>query len=358
MTSRLMLLALAVVAGLMIFAACTTEEDTPVPADEPTAAPVEEEMSRLATVIQRGRLVCAINTVLPGFGALDANGNNVGFDIDQCRAVAAAVLGDANAVEYRQTTAAQRGPTMQSGEVDLMVRNTTWTTSRDATWGNFAQTTFYDGQGFMVPASLGVSDPTELDGASICVLQGTTTEQNLQDFINQNGLDIEVLTFSEQPPLTEAYLAGQCQGETTDKSGLVSLRTTYDNPNDHVILGATISEEPLGPVVPHGDDQWYDIVKSVIAILIYAEAFGIDSMSVPTAATGDTAVDRLLGLGDTSWGQEALGLEQDVGQKVIRQVGNYGEIYDRHLTPLGVTREGSRNALWLNGGEIYAAPLR
>ena len=365
MTGRLFLLGLAIVAGLMIFAACTTEEDTPEPSDTEEVMD-DEMMSRLATVQERGTLVCAINTVLPGFGALDADGNNVGFDIDQCRAVAAAVLGDANAVEFRQTTAAQRGPTMQSGEVDLMVRNTTWTSGRDATWGNFAQTTFYDGQGFMVPASLGVSDPVELDGSSICVLSGTTTEQNLQDFISQNGLDIEVITFSEQPPLTEAYLAGQCQAETTDKSGLVSLRTTYDNPDDHVILGATISEEPLGPVVPHGDDQWYDIVKSVIAILIYAEAFEIDSMNVPASATGNAAIDRLFGLSDTNWGQADLGLDQTVAQTVIRQVGNYGEIYDRHLTPLGVTREGSRNALWVSapcsmcpkGGEIYAAPLR
>ena len=359
MTARILMLVVAIAAGLMIFAACTTEEDTPEPSATEAPAPVEEEaMSRLAMVQERGTLICAINTVLPGFGALDANGNNVGFDIDQCRAVAAAVLGNANAVEYRQTTAAQRGPTMQSGEVDLMVRNTTWTSSRDATWGNFAQTTFYDGQGFMVPASLGINDPQELDGSTICVLQGTTTELNLQDFIDQNGLDIEVLTFNEQPPLTEAYLAGQCQAETTDKSGLVSLRTTFENPDDHVILAATISEEPLGPVVPHGDDQWYDIVKSVIAILIYAEAFGIDSGSVPTAPTGNTSVDRLFGLGDTNWGQSDLGLHQNVGVAVIQQVGNYGQIYDRHLTPLGVTREGSRNALWLNGGEIYAAPLR
>ena len=364
MTGKLFLLALAIVAGLMIFAACTTEEDTPKPTD---SEPMEEEMmSRLATVQERGTLVCAVNTTLPGFGSLDANGNNVGFDIDQCRAVAAAVLGDSNAVEFRQTTAAQRGPTMQSGEVDLMVRNTTWTSGRDATWGNFAQTTFYDGQGFMVPASLGVSDPVELDGSSICVLSGTTTEQNLQDFISQNGLDIEVITFGEQPPLSEAYLAGQCQAETTDKSGLVSLRANFDNPDDHVILGATISEEPLGPVVPHGDDQWYDVVKAVIAILIYAEAFEVDSMNVPTSATENAAIDRLFGLSDTNWGQADLGLSQTVAQTVIQQVGNYGEIYDRHLTPLGVTRDGSRNALWVSapcgmcpkGGEIYAAPLR
>ncbi len=361
-TSRIVLLLLAAVGCLLIFAACTEDTDD----QDSSGDSADTSESRLAAVVERGSLVCAVNTNLPGFGSIDQNGNNVGFDIDQCRAVAAAVLGDANAVEYRPTTAAQRGPTMQSGEVDLMVRNTTWTTSRDATWGNFAQTTFYDGQGFMVPRNLGVSSPLELSGSTVCVLQGTTTEQNLQDFIDQNNLRIEVITFNEQPQVTEAYLAGQCQAETTDRSGLVSLRASFESPEDHVILGGTISEEPLGPVVPHGDDQWYDVVKSVVAILVYAEAFGIDSSNVPTAVTDTTAVNRLFGLGNTNWGQTDLGLDQQVAQKVISQVGNYGEIYDRHLTPLGLEREGSRNALWVSapctdcpkGGEIYSAPLR
>ena len=337
----------------------------PIQATEATAAPAAEEAtsmsnqgeSRLDLVRSRGNVVCANNTQLAGFGFLDASGNTAGFDVDLCRAVAAAVLGDADAVEYQPTTAAERGPTMQSGQVDMMSRNTTWTTSRDATWGNFAQTMFYDGQGFMVPTSLGVSGALELQDAKVCVQQGTTTELNLQDYSNQNNLNFDIVTFPDATTTSEAYQAGQCDALTTDRSGLTATRVGYDNPADHVILPDTISEEPLGPVVPHGDDQWYDIVKGTMAILIYAEAFGVTSSNVPTAPTGDTAVDRLFGL-EGSWGQEELGLSETAAQDVISQVGNYGEIYNKHLTPLGVTREGSRNDLWINGGEIYAAPAR
>jgi general L-amino acid transport system substrate-binding protein len=369
-------------AGMMLLAAmvtllaCTGEQTVaPAPITEPTAPPTAmaeqpteavatptEAMAvqagnRLQTVKDRGNVVCANNTQLAGFGFIDAGGNTMGFDVDLCRAVAAAVLGDADAVEYQPTTAAERGPTMQSGQVDMMSRNTTWTSSRDATWGNFAQTMFYDGQGFMVPASLGVSSAMELRDAKVCVQQGTTTELNLQDFSNQNDMNFDIVTFPDATTTSEAYQAGQCDSLTTDRSGLVATRVGYANPDDHVILPDTISEEPLGPVVPHGDDQWYDIVKTTMAMLIYAEAFGITSDSVPTAPTGNTAVDRLFGL-EGGYGQEDLGLSPTAAQDVIRQLGNYGEIYDRHLTPLGVTRAGSRNDLWINGGEIYAAPLR
>ena len=321
--------------------------------------------SRLTLVRNRGQLVCASNNSLTGFGYINEAGDTVGFDIDLCRAVAAAVLGDADAVEYRPTTAAERGPTMQGGEVDMMSRNTTWTSSRNISWGNFAPTMFYDGQGFMVPTALGVSGMMELDDATVCVQQGTTTELNLNDFITQNNLDIEVSTFPDNTSANEAYTAGTCDALTTDRSGLVSTRAGLDNPDNHVILPGTISEEPLGPVVPHGDEEWYDVVTTVMGILIYAEAFGITANSVPTAATGETAVDRLFGLSG-SYGQEDIGLGATVAQDVIRAVGNYGEIYDRHLTPLGLTREGSRNALWSaapcadcpKGGQIYTAPLR
>ena len=340
---------------------------------EATSAPVATESmamdnqgsSRLTLVRERGTLVCASNNSVAGFGFLDSGGNTVGFDIDLCRAVAAAVLGDPNAVEFRPTTAAERGPAIQSGEVDIMSRNTTWTSSRDATWGNFAQTMFYDGQGFMVPKELGLSSMMELRDAKICVQQGTTTELNLQDFGNQNAMNFDIVTFPDNVSSNEAYLSGQCDSLTTDRSGLVSTRAGFDNPDEHTILAGTISEEPLGPVVPHGDDQWYDIVKTVMAILIYAEAYGVTSDNMPTAATGNTKVDRLLGL-EGSFGQEALGLPDTVASDVIGAVGNYGEIYDRHLIPLGLEREGSRNALWANapcadcprGGQIYAAPLR
>ena len=331
---------------------------------EATAMPNQGD-SRLSLVRSRGQLICASNNSLTGFGYINDAGDTVGFDIDLCRAVAAAVLGDADAVEYRPTTAAERGPTMQSGEVDMMSRNTTWTSSRNITWGNFAPTMFYDGQGFMVPTDLEVSGMMELGGAAVCVQQGTTTELNLQDFINQNNLNITVSTFPDNTSANEAYTAGTCDALTTDRSGLVSTRAGLDHPEEHVILPGTISEEPLGPVVPHGDEEWYDVVTTVMGILIYAEAFGITADSVPTAATGETAVDRLFGLSG-SYGQEEIGLDTTVAQDVIRAVGNYGEIYDRHLSPLGLTREGSRNALWSaapctdcpKGGQIYTAPLR
>ena len=359
--------------------AAATTEPTAMPAEptaammEATAAPTAAEAtamdnqgdSRLATVRSRGQLVCASNNSLAGFGYVDDDGNTKGFDIDLCRAVAAAVLGDADAVEYRPTTAAERGPTMQSGEVDMMSRNTTWTSSRNITWGNFAPTMFYDGQGFMVKTSLGVSGMMELGGSAVCVQQGTTTELNLQDFITQNSLDIDVQTYPDNTSANEAYIAETCDALTTDRSGLVSTRAGFDNPDDHVILAGTISEEPLGPVVPHGDEEWYDIVSTVMGILIYAEAFEITSNNVPTSATGESAIDRLFGL-EGSYGQEEIGLDATVAQDVIRAVGNYGEIYDRHLSPLGLTREGSRNALWSaatcsdcpKGGQIYTAPLR
>ena len=321
--------------------------------------------NRLAAVRERGNLICAANNSLAGFGFVDADGNTRGFDIDLCRAVAAAVLGNADSVEYRPTTAAERGPTMQSGEVDLMSRNTTWTTSRNEGWGNFAPTMFYDGQGFMVPRSLGVSSMDELRDAKICVQQGTTTELNLQDFSNQNRMNFDVVTFPDNVATNQAYLSEQCDALTTDRSGLASTQSSFDNPDDHIVLPGTISEEPLGPVVPHGDEQWFDIVTTVMTILIYAEAMDIGMNNVPTAVTGDTAVDRLFGL-EGSYGQEEMGLSATVAQDVIGAVGNYGEIYDRHLTPLGLVREGSRNALWgaagcsdcPTGGQVYAAPPR
>ena len=340
-------------------------EATAIPGDSEATSATNQGDRRLAIVQDRGTVICASNNGLAGFGFIDGDGNTVGFDIDLCRAVAAAVLGDASAVEFRPTTAAERGPTMQSGEVDMMSRNTTWTTSRNATWGNFAPTMFYDGQGFMIPKSVGVNSAMELGGASVCVQQGTTTELNLQDFIDQNSLDIEVVVFENNEGTRAAYLAGQCDALTTDRSGLVATRAGFDNPDAHIILPETISEEPLGPVVPHGDEQWFDLVTAVMTILIYGEAYGITSDNIPSGPTGDTAIDRMLGF-DGSYGQAEMGLSPTVAQDVLRAVGNYGEIYDRHLTPLDLTREGSRNALWSSapctdcprGGQVYAAPLR
>ena len=397
MKTRLTLIAIGLVAALFTLAACSSGDSDALQADldraradlaaaqaERDAArsdlataqadleaatasePATASANRLETVRERGRLVCASNNSLAGFGRLDsASSEVVGFDIDLCRAVAAAVLGDPDAVTYQATTAAERGPTMQSGEVDMMSRNTTWTTSRNVGWGNFTPTMFYDGQGFMVLRSFGVTSLDGLRGAAVCVQQGTTTELNLQDFDNQNNMDFDILTFPDNVTAQEAYREEQCDTLTTDRSGLVSTRDGFDNSDAHVILPGTISEEPLGPVVPHGDEQWYDIVTTVMTILIYAEAYGITSDDVPTSETGNTPVDRLFGISG-SFGQEDMGLSQTVAQDVIRAVGNYGEIYDRHLTPLGLTREGSRNALWSaasctdcpKGGQVYAAPPR
>lgn len=326
-----------------------------------TAAPTS---SRLAAVRERGRLICASNNAIAGFGYLE-DGGNVGFDIALCRAVAAAVLGDANAVEVRVVTATEMGATLQSGEVDLIARTLTVTTSREAQWGNFAQTMYYDGQGFIVHKELGLTSASELAGATICVTQGTTTELNLQDYSDLLDLGITAVTFERTDAAVEAYNQGQCDGFTTDHSGLYAYRSGFADPAAHTILPETISEEPLGPGVPHGDEQWYDLVKAVMAMLIYAEAYGIDSRNVPTAPTGNTKIDRLFGLSG-SYGQETLGLNKTAAQDVIRAVGNYGEIYDRYMSPLGLVREGGRNALWSaapcadcpKGGQLFSVPLR
>ncbi len=354
----LLLAALSAIVALTV-AACASEEDT--------STPVAEESSRLERVRERGSLACAIGSDVPGFGFLDEGGNNVGFDLDLCRAVAAAVLGDPSAVEFRIVDPAERGPILQAGEIDMLSTVTTWTSSRDSQWGNFTQTMFYDGQGFMVPRSLGVNSALELKDANVCVTQGTTTELNLQDFSNDASLDITAVTFEDSEGAVEAYASGQCDAFTTDRSALSSLFEIFPDPDAHLILPDTISEEPLGPVVPHGDEQWYDIAKTVMAILIYAEAYGIGMNEVPTEVTGKSVVDRLFGLAG-SFSQETMGLSQTVAQDVIRGVGNYGEIYDRNLGPQGIQlpREGGRNALWADapcqdcpkGGQIYAAPLR
>ena len=328
----------------------------------------DESKSRLQTVQDRGELVCATLDDTPGFGFLDEGGNHMGFDIDLCRAVAAATLGDANAVELRTIDAAERGPVMQAGEVDLLVWVTTWTSSRDAAWGDFVPTMFYDGQGFMVPERLGVSSGYELGEASVCTVAGTTSELNMEDFFRQNRLEYDPTIFESSDLALDAYTEGACDVFTTDRSALAALRTSLPNPDQHVILPEVISEEPLTPLVPHGDPQWFDIVKTVMSILIHAEALGVNSGNVAQMTTGDNVkVKRLLGA-EGSWGQADLGLGTTVAQTVITQVGNYGEIYDRHLGPggIGLPREGGRNALWADapcadcpkGGQIYAAPLR
>ena len=328
------------------------------------AATYQLGLNRLDEVRGRGHLICATSDAIPGFGYLDA-GRNAGFDVDLCRAVASAVLGDPDAVEFSISIPTGLGAAVRSGEIDMVARILTATTTRDAEWGNFVHTMYYDGQGFVVRSNLGVSNARELAGASVCVTSNTTTELNLADFSDANGLDLRAVAFDQTSAAVDAYVDGQCDAFTTDHSGLHAYRSVFPEPEDHVILPDVISEEPLTPLVPHGDDRWYDVVKTVMAILIYAEAYGVTSVRMPTEPTGDTKIDRLLGL-EGSFGQEDLGLSRTVGQDVIRAVGSYGEIYDRHLAPLGLERRDGRNALWADapcadcpkGGQIYAPPLR
>ncbi len=332
------------------------EETAPEETDEPST-----DDGRLATVQERGQLICGVNGSLPGFSFLDEEGNNTGFDADFCRALAAAVLGDPEAVEFRAINADQRGPALQTGEVDVLIRNTTWTVSRDTSWGLFGPTTFYDGQAIMVNSTL--TDATtidELEGATICVQSGTTTELNLADRL---GDTIEPLVFPEIDPTYAAYEEGRCDAVTSDRSQLVARRTAFATPDDHLILDEVMSKEPLGPVAPLGDEQWFNVVKWVVFATIEAEELGITQDNVVEMAetSEDPIVQRLLGV--TPEGAEpfesGLGLDPDWVVTMISAVGNYGEIYDRNLgpgTPFDLDR--GLNSLWTEGGLLYAPPYR
>jgi len=329
---------------------------------EETAAPAAQTgESTLEIVRNRGTLLCGGNASVPGFGYLDPDTNEfAGFDVDYCRAVAAAVLGDADALEIRPTTGTDRFPVLQSGEIDLLVRNTTWTISRDTSLGfNFAPTTFYDGQGMMVRKDSGIGTLSDLEGATVCVQQGTTTEKNLADVMRALGVSYEPVVLGDAPSTLAAYDEGRCDGFTTDKSGLVSQQILLAEPDAHVILPETMSKEPLGPLVRHGDDQWFDIVKWVTFGTMQAEELGITSANVEeiAATSEDPVIRNLLGVeGDLGQG---IGLDNDFMVKVISQVGNFGEIYDRHLGPDTVFNlERGDNAQWTDGGLIYSPPFR
>jgi general L-amino acid transport system substrate-binding protein len=306
----------------------------------------------------RGKVICGGRTDLAGFGVLDANGRNTGFDVDLCRAVAAALLDDPEAVEVVAVSAAERGPALQTGEVDILSRNTTWTSSRDAQWGNFTWIWFYDGQGFMVPAASGITTIEELDGATICVTSGTTTELNLADAFRQRGLEFTPVTFEDTATVYGTYEEGRCDAATSDKSQLASVRSGFQDPAAHTILDVTISKEPLTPAVPSGDDQWLDIVKVVIWGLMNAEELGVTQANViDMESSANIEVRRLLG-SEGEWGQADLGLPADAIAKAVQAVGNYGEIYDRYIGPSGLNIPRGPNSLWTEGGLIYAPPLR
>ncbi|MBE9478706.1 MAG: amino acid ABC transporter substrate-binding protein [Chloroflexi bacterium] len=317
----------------------------------------------LVRVQERGRVVCAGRTDLLGFGYLDDDGRNIGFDIDLCRAVAAAVLGDPEAIEIVPVTAAERGPVIQTGEVDILSRNVTWTSSRDSQWGNFTITMFYDGQGYMVRADSGIKSQDDMDGASVCVTSGTTTEKNLAADFRERGLDFEAVIFEDTASVYNAFFEGRCDVTTSDRSQLAAIQAGADNPGDYVILPMIISKEPLTPVVPHGDDQWFDIVKLVMYALINAEnpAYGpITQATVDDVLAGENIKGKtVLGV-EGDWGYSSLGLDADALENALRAVGNYGEIYNRYMGPEGIafTLPRGLNEHWTNGGLIYAPPIK
>jgi general L-amino acid transport system substrate-binding protein len=348
MRKRVLLISLFVLAVLAVSLAAVTAQDTV------QLGPVTQ------AIIDRDSLICGVNQDLPGFGSVNEAGEFEGFDVDICRAVAAAVLGDSTKVTFRPLVAADRQAAIQGGEIDMMSRNTTWTLTRDTTWGTtFAPTTFYDGQGFMVRTDSGITDIEGLDGATICVQSGTTTELNLADSMNARGLTYTPQVFGDAPGTWEGYISGRCDAFTTDKSGLVSYKATAEDPGAHTILAITISKEPLGPLSPQSDPQFADIIRWTVYGLIQAEEWGITSANVNEFVTSESPeIQRFLGQGENATGT-TLGIANDFMVTVISQVGNYGEIFDRNLGPetvFGLDR--GVNDLWTNGGLMYAPPFR
>ena len=313
----------------------------------------------LDDVKNRGFLKCGVTTGLIGFAAPDDAGNWAGFDVDVCRAVAAAIFGDSSKVEFTTTTGKSRFPTLASGEIDMLARNTTWTLSRDVNLGfEFVGVNYYDGQGFMIPSALGVDDATGLDGATVCIQTGTTTELNLADFFRANGIGYEALPIETNDEARENLFAGRCDVYTTDASGLSATRAQADDPDKWVVLPNIISKEPLGPLVRHGDHQWGDVVRWSLNTMIIAEELGVSSSSVDDSKGSNIPeVLRLLGV-EGGYG-EMLELSNDFAYNIIKQVGNYSESFDRNIgpdTPLGIGR--NLNALWTDGGILYAPPFR
>ena len=314
----------------------------------------------LDDVRANGKMICGVHFGLAGFAAPDDQGNFQGLDVDICRGVAAAVFGDADALSYTSVTAKTRFTALQGGEIDMLSRNTTWTYMRDVSLGlDFTGVTYYDGQGFMVRKELGVSSAKELDGAAVCTSTGTTTELNLKDYFDGNGLSYKVVAFEKEAEVVAAYEAGRCDVYTTDASALAAARVQLTNVEEHMILPEIISKEPLGPVVRQGDDQWGDVVCWTLWVMDTAEELGITSQNVDQikAETTSPEIKRILGVGNDIG--EPLGLSADFAYNVIKQVGNYGEIFERHVgvnTPLGLDR--GLNDSWKNGGLRYAAPIR
>jgi len=309
----------------------------------------------LKAVKDRGSLICGVSQGLPGFSNPDDKGNWIGFDVDFCRAIAAAVLNNASKVKFTPLSAKDRFEPLKTGEIDVLSRNTTWTLSRDASYGNFIGVTYYDGQGFMV---LKVNSALELNGASVCTQTGTTTELNLADFFRANGMKYEVIAFGTADETIKAYEAGRCDAFTTDVSQLYAEKLKLANANDHVILPEIISKEPLSPLVRQGDDQWFDVVKWTHFAMLNAEELGVSSKNIDEALkSNQPEIRRLLGV-EGNFGEQ-LGLTKDWVVRIVRQVGNYGEVFERNVgagSKLGISR--GLNRLWTKGGIQYAPPIR
>jgi general L-amino acid transport system substrate-binding protein len=325
------------------------------------AAASANAATTLESVKAKGFVQCGVSQGLPGFSNADDSGKWTGIDVDLCRAVAAAVFGDASKVKYTPLSAKQRFTALSSGEIDILSRNTTWTMTRDTQLGlNFAGVNYYDGQGLMVPTSLGVKSAKELDGANICTNTGTTTELNITDYFRANKMSFKLVAFEKADEVVAAYDAGRCDVYTTDRSGLAAQRTKLTKPDDHMVLPEIISKEPLGPVVRQGDDQWFNIVRWSLNAMINAEELGVTSKNAngkKYSSNMSPAVARLLGK-EGKFGEE-LGLSNDWAYNIIMQVGNYAESYEAHVgpnTPLKLDR--GVNALWSQGGILYAAPIR
>lgn len=325
------------------------------------AATSAASATTLEDVKSAGVLKCGVSTGLAGFATPDDAGNWQGLDVDLCRAVAAAVLGDASKVEYVPLSSKVRFEVLKSGEIDMLSRVTTWTLTRDVGLGlNFAGVNYYDGQGFMVSKDLGVSSAKELDGASVCIQTGTTTELNLSEYFRLNGMTYEPVPVETSAEGRAAYSAGRCDIYTTDASALAAQRSGLENPENHMILPEIISKEPLGPVVRHGDDQWFDIVKWSHNAMLNAEELGVTSANAMERSkdASNPAVQKLLGTADAGLGGQ-LGLSEDWAMNIITQVGNYSESFERNVgaeTPLKLER--GLNALWTNGGIQYAPPIK
>jgi general L-amino acid transport system substrate-binding protein len=313
----------------------------------------------LDTIKQRGVLNCGANGQLAGFGIPDAQGNWTGLDVDLCRAISAAIFNDATKVKFVPLTAKDRFTALQTGDVDVLVRNTTWTLLRDTQLGlNATGINYYDGQGFIVRKSLKVNSALELNDATVCVQQGTTTELNLADYFRANKMKLRSVTFASLDEAVRAYETDRCNAFTTDASGLYSVRLKLAKPDDHVVLPEIISKEPLGPFVRHGDDQWFDIVKWVLFAMLNAEELNVNKANVDEQMKSDNPeIKRLLGTED-NFG-ERLGLTKDWAYRIVKLVGNYGEVFDRNVgqgSPLRIAR--GLNALWTKGGIQYAPPIR